>query len=69
MIAAPAVRRARGGLPAPGFFVCAARLGSFSGDPAGPEAAAFHAAELEAASEYWRTGAPTVSSRDQQDEG
>jgi hypothetical protein len=44
-LAALVVGRARGGLPAPGFFACAARLGRFAGDPDGPEAAAFHAAE------------------------
>jgi hypothetical protein len=37
--------RLAGGLPAPGFFQSAARLGRFDGDPGGPEAAAFVAAE------------------------
>lgn len=63
MIAALVVARARGGLPAPGFFDCAARLGRFSGNAS--EAAAFHAAELEAAAEFWRTGAPTPRSQGQ----
>ncbi|HET9067113.1 MAG TPA: hypothetical protein VFN28_00620 [Amaricoccus sp.] len=45
-IAALVVGRARGGLPAPGFFEAAARLGRFPGDPGGVDAAAWHAAEL-----------------------
>ena len=34
-IAAIAISKARGGLPAPGFFECARRLGRFAGDAAG----------------------------------
>jgi hypothetical protein len=34
-IAALAISKARGGLPAPGFFDCARRLGRFAGDPDG----------------------------------
>src|SRR5882724_4727717 len=34
-IAALAISKARGGLPAPGFFGCARRLGRFAGDPDG----------------------------------
>ena len=34
-IAAIAISKARGGLPAPGFFDCARRLGRFAGDAAG----------------------------------
>lgn len=49
-IAAIAISKARGGLPAPGFFDCARRLGRFAGDEAGPEAGAFHAGEFNAAS-------------------
>jgi hypothetical protein len=45
-IAALVVSRARDGLPAPGFFQTAARLGRFSGDPWSDEAMAWHAAEL-----------------------
>ena len=44
-IAAIVISKARGGLPAPGFFDCAARLGRFVGDATGPEAWGFHAAE------------------------
>ncbi len=47
-IAAIVISKARGGLPAPGFFDCAARLGRFDGDAAGQEAWAFHAAEFNA---------------------
>ena len=42
-IAALAISRARGGLPAPGFFDCARRLGRFAGDPEGQDAWSFHA--------------------------
>jgi hypothetical protein len=45
-IAALVVSRARDGLPAPGFFQAAARLGRFQGDPRSAEAMAWHAAEL-----------------------
>jgi hypothetical protein len=48
-IAALAISKARGGLPAPGFFDCARRLGRFAGDPDGQDARTFHAAELHAA--------------------
>jgi hypothetical protein len=47
-IAALAISKARGGLPAPGFFDCARRLGRFAGDPDGQDAWSFHAAELNA---------------------
>jgi hypothetical protein len=36
-IAALAISKARGGLPAPGFFDCARRLGRFAGDPDGQD--------------------------------
>ena len=52
-IAAIAISKARGGLPAPGFFDCARRLGRFAGDEAGPEAWAFHAGEFNAAVSFW----------------
>ena len=45
-IAALAISKARSGLPAPGFFDCARRLGRFAGDPDGQDAWSFHAAEL-----------------------
>ena len=52
-IAAIVISKARGGLPAPGFFDCAARLGRFDGDAAGAEARVFHAAEFNAAVAFW----------------
>ncbi|MEO1688169.1 MAG: hypothetical protein AAFU61_09705 [Pseudomonadota bacterium] len=38
----------RSALPARGFFEAAAALGRYAGPPEGPEAEAFHAAELAA---------------------
>lgn len=61
-IAAIAISRALGGLPAPGFFDCARRLGRFAGDEAGPEAGAFHAREFNAAVAYWAATATTGKS-------
>ena len=52
-IAALAISKARGGLPAPGFFDCARRLGRFAGDPHGQDAWSFHAAELNAVFARW----------------
>jgi hypothetical protein len=52
-IAALAISKARGGLPAPGFFDCARRLGRFAGDPEGQDAWSFHAAELNAVFARW----------------
>ena len=61
-IAAIVISKARGGLPAPGFFDCAARLGRFDGDAAGPEARAFHATELNAVVAFWAaSGSPDES--------
>ncbi len=61
-IAAIVISKARGGLPAPGFFDCAERLGRFDGDAAGPEAWAFHAQELNAAVAFWAvSGSPGES--------
>ena len=61
-IAAVVVSKARGGLPAPGFFDCAAHLGRFDGDAAGPEAWAFHAAEFNAMVAFWAvSGGPGES--------
>lgn len=52
-LAALAVSKARRGLPAPGFFECAHRLGRLR-DAADPlDAAAYHAREVIAATEYW----------------
>lgn len=44
--AALVVSRARGGLPAPGFFAAARRLGRYAGPDEGPEAEAFHRGEI-----------------------
>ena len=52
-IAALVISKARGGLPAPGFFDCARRLGRFAGDPDGQDAWPFHAAELNAVFARW----------------
>ncbi len=52
-IAAIVIGKARGGLPALGFFDCATRLGRFDGDAAGLEAWAFHAAEFNATVAFW----------------
>lgn len=48
LAAAVIVSRTRNGLPAPGFFERARALGRYDGPERGDEAAAFHAAELEA---------------------
>ena len=62
-IAALVVSKARGGLPAVGFFDCARRLGRFAGDPNGVEARSFHATELNAAQKFW--GGCDASRREQ----
>lgn len=56
-IAALVVSRARGGLPAPGFFDCASRAGRFHHDLSGPEAWIFHRAEFDAAVAFWSAAA------------
>ncbi|HLW26089.1 MAG TPA: hypothetical protein VKY54_00030 [Kiloniellales bacterium] len=53
LVAAFCVSRLGEGLPARGFFLKARDLGLFSGDPNGPEAAAFHATELRRARGYY----------------
>ena len=55
-IAAMVISKWRDGLPAPGFFDCAARLGRFVGEATGPDSRVFHAAEFNAALALW---APT----------
>jgi hypothetical protein len=52
-IAALAVSKARSGLPAPGFFDCARRLGRFAGDADGQDAWSFHTAELNSVFVRW----------------
>jgi len=60
-IAAMVISKWRDGLPAPGFFDCAARLGRFVGDATGPDVRVFHAAEFNAALALW---APTSDTRE-----
>jgi hypothetical protein len=45
-----------GDVPAPGFFMQLKALGRYQGPERGPEAAAAHARELQAALEYWGKG-------------
>ncbi len=52
-IAAMVISKARGGLPAPGFFDFARRLGRFAGDSSGAGAWDFHAREFNAAAGFW----------------
>lgn len=59
LLAALAVSRAQrnaegDGIPGRGFFQLLAELGRYEGSDQGPEAAACHARELEAAQAYWR---------------
>ncbi|MDX2483154.1 MAG: hypothetical protein QNK42_05790 [Pseudodonghicola sp.] len=60
LIATLVVSRARGGLPGPGFFDCARRVGCFDGDPSGPEGTRFYTEELNRAVEFWRKAAEVV---------
>ncbi|WP_281967695.1 hypothetical protein [Roseovarius nanhaiticus] len=57
LIAALVVSKTRHGLPAPGFFDCARRVGRLDGDPSGSEDAAFYAAEFKKAAAFWREDA------------
>jgi hypothetical protein len=52
-MAALAIGKGRGGLPAPGFFDCARRLGRFAGDPNGQDVKTFQTAELNAVFARW----------------
>ena len=60
-LAALVISKWRDGLPAPGFFDCAARLGRFTGDAAGPDAGVFHAVEFNAVLALW---APSSHARE-----
>lgn len=51
LLAALAVGKA--GIPGPGFFHLLAALGRYDGPDQGPEAAAQHAREMDAAVAYW----------------
>lgn len=55
-LSALVVSRARRGLPAPGFFVLASRLGRYAGSESGPGAVSFHAEQLAAALTQRHTG-------------
>lgn len=48
LLAARVLGRVRGGLPAPGFFALAQVLGLYAGAESGPQASAFHQAQLRA---------------------
>ena len=54
LIAALVVSKARGGLPAPGFFDCARRVRRFDGGTSGPDALTYHSKEFTEAVEFWR---------------
>lgn len=45
-LASMVVSKARGGLPAPGYFALLSELGIYDGPAEGPEARAFHQGEL-----------------------
>ncbi|CUH89865.1 hypothetical protein PH5382_03818 [Phaeobacter sp. CECT 5382] len=60
LIAALVVSKARGGLPAPGFFDCAQHVGRFDGDSSEPERSEFYAAEFKRAVEFWCKSAEGV---------
>jgi len=62
-IAAIVVSDWRGGMPAPGFFDCAARLGRFAGDATGVGARAFHAGEFNASVALWAGPARVMSTQ------
>ena len=62
-IAALVISKARGGLPALGFFDTARRLGRFAGDLSGPEASAFHVTALADAIAFWTTVPETPADR------
>ena len=60
-IAAMVISKWRDGLPAPGFFDCAARLGRFAGDATGPDARVFYAGEFNASVALWERPCPTAT--------
>lgn len=55
LIAALVISKARGGLPAPGFFECARRVGLFHGHNSGANATAFYETEFNRAVEFWQS--------------
>lgn len=57
LLAACAVGRAQNGIPGRGFFRLLQDLGRYRGGDHGPEAVAWHEAELRAAWDYWGNAA------------
>ncbi|MBZ0216437.1 MAG: hypothetical protein K8F25_07790 [Fimbriimonadaceae bacterium] len=57
-IAALAIGKSHNGLPAPGFFQMAALLGRYKGDMTRADMTEFHASELLAAIDFWRSPGP-----------
>ena len=55
LIAALVISKGRGGLPAPGFFGCAKRVGRCHGDSLASGIADFYKIEFNAAVEFWRS--------------
>jgi hypothetical protein len=55
LIAALVISKARGGLPAPGFFECAKRAGLFHGHHSGSKASAYYEAEFNRAVKFWQS--------------
>mgnify|MGYP001600255520 FL=1 len=55
LIAALVISKARGGLPAPGFFECAKRVGLFHGHHSGANASAYYDTEFNRAVEFWQS--------------
>ncbi len=53
LIAALVISKARNGLPAPGFFECAKRVGVYYGHTSGPETMAYYESEFKKAVDYW----------------
>jgi hypothetical protein len=64
LIAALVISKARGGLPAPGFFDCARRVARYSGTEDGPGAWAFHASAFNAAVTFWGAAAEATGAVD-----
>jgi hypothetical protein len=62
-IAAFVISKTRGGLPAPGFFECAQRIGRLAGNSSALRDHDFHTTELDAAVIFWRTPTETQGSR------
>jgi hypothetical protein len=55
LIAALVISKTRGGLPAPGFFECAKRVGLFHGHHSGSKASAYYETEFNRAVDFWQS--------------